>query len=452
LPLVLLNLGHHENLLWAVQHAYVLPVALMLLVVALLVRRVEPAGLGTVLAAAIALALLPLGNAAGLGFVPGLALWFGLLAWYRLRTGTARGRRQAVLILLLTLPAVALVPLYFRGYQSAGYHPAASDLTAAARTTLQFLAMGLGSAGARLAPASGLIVLGLLLTAVVVLVRAWFSRPGERPRVLGLSCALASFLSVALAIGWGRGGQGEVAGLQDRYVTLSVPGLILVYLVFALYGPGSTRRLVPMSLLCGLCLLAWPNTQEGLEHGRKMAEHIAAFDRDLAAGMPAYRLARRHAPYLHPSQDELAAGLRLLRTARVGRFSRLRPDPAFGIIPLPVRPTRSQGIRWSDGLATVEKLDAEMEFDLPSPRPVAGVRLRYDHESDDGGPAHFRLSWRRPSQFEAPSEQEYRYWFLPTGTDRTITVWIDDVVEGLQIQPDTRPCRFRIRALELLVP
>ena len=38
LPIVLLNLGHHENFLWAIQVTYVLPVVLLGIVLALIVR------------------------------------------------------------------------------------------------------------------------------------------------------------------------------------------------------------------------------------------------------------------------------------------------------------------------------------------------------------------------------------------------------------------------------
>jgi hypothetical protein len=62
------------------------------------------------------------------------------------------------------------------------------------------------------------------------------------------------------------------------------------------------------------------------------------------------------------------------------------------------------------------------------------------------------MAWKRGDQAEFPEDQRYALWTLPTGADRTTTVWVADAVKQVRIQPDNQPCEFRIAALVLLVP
>ncbi|KAJ3048424.1 hypothetical protein HK102_012697, partial [Quaeritorhiza haematococci] len=106
--------------------------------------------------------------------------------------------------------------------------------------------------------------------------------------------------------------------------------------------------------------------------------------------------------------------------------------------------------RWEDGAIVATGPDPWVRFDLPEPVRVAGVRIRYDHRNDDGSPARFKLAWRGAGGYDAP-ETQYGDWNLPTGDDLVTTVWIDEPVAWIRLQPDNRPCRFRIRELTLLI-
>src|SRR5207302_7979178 len=75
LPIVLLNLGHHENFLWAIQVTYVLPVVLLGIVLALIVRSPVTLGPGSLVIASVCLILMPLCIAGGLAFIPVMVLW-----------------------------------------------------------------------------------------------------------------------------------------------------------------------------------------------------------------------------------------------------------------------------------------------------------------------------------------------------------------------------------------
>lgn len=97
-------------------------------------------------------------------------------------------------------------------------------------------------------------------------------------------------------------------------------------------------------------------------------------------------------------------------------------------------------------------VDPWITFALPRPRYVAGVRLRYAHSNPAGLSARFNLSGKRADQADFPATQEFAIWGLDSGTGREVTVWVCDTIDAIRIQPDNRPCEFRIDALDLLVP
>jgi len=396
LPIALLNLGHHENLLWSIQITYILSVVLLGMVLALVVRSRGIPGLGSLAVASACVGLMPLCNAGGLAFIPALTLW--LLAAGVLFTKAQGGRGRALQIVALSLPALVLMVLYLRGYSAPKHHAAPGGPWAALRTAVQFLGMNLGEAGTSLWPGSGLVVVALLLGSFGVLARAWFRAQGERARIEGMACVLAAVVSLALGSGWGRSGEDVLAGLQPRYTTLAIPALLVVYFSFAGYGPRITRNFVPMALFTGACILLWPNTEQGWAAGRSAHAEAEAFDRDLAAGTPLFRLVRRYTPFLHPSQESLQEALTLLHRAGIGKFQSLREDTAFQEQAVKVAPADVRLARWNDGRVEVTGIDPWVRFDLPAPVFVCGIRLRYSHAGTDGSPAHFRMAWRRPGQ------------------------------------------------------
>jgi len=242
-----------------------------------------------------------------------------------------------------------------------------------------------------------------------------------------------------------------LAGLQPRYTTLAIPALLVVYFVFAGYGPRVTRNFIPMALFTGACVLLWPNTEAGWAAGVNVHAQAEAFDRDLAAGTPLFRLVRRYTPFLHPSQESLHEALSLLQRGRIGKFQSLQEDPAFQEQAVKLAPADVRLARWNDGRVDVTGIDPWVRFDLPAPVFVCGIRIRYSHANPEGTPARFRIAWRGPGQREFPAEQQYANWNFPTGDDHATTIWVDDVVSQFRIQPDNRPCRFAISESTLLV-
>ena len=452
LPVVLLNLGHHADFLWSFEIGFVLSAALALAMFLLIVGRNGWPWLGTAALGSLILAALLGCTASGLAFVPALLAWLWASAAAHWRSGRPRGRLRGSVILGMTLPALVLTVLYFRGYRRPPNQSLPTGPADALRCALQFLSLGFGTGARSLWPIFGAVSAGLIALAAVLLLAAWLRRPAERPRIVGLVAFLVAVLTLAMGIGWGRSGGGEAAGLQDRYVTLACPALVFVFFTCELYGGPATRRLAPMVLLSLSLVTLWPNTVDGLVHGRTVAARVAAFHRDLRAGVPTYMLLRRYTPFLHPSPDELAVAFRGLRRAGVGPFRGLKDDPPFREIPVPPAPVGISLARWEGGLVRVTGVDPWITFALPEPRYVCGIRLRYSHCNPAGTDARFRVAWTRADQPVHAAGQEFAIWGLPSGRDRDVTVWICEDIARFRIQPDNQPCEFRISKLVLLVP
>ena len=238
-------MGHqfHQVISMALGTAYLIP----------LVARPSWPGRMTFIFAGLGLALLPLCGGTGLLFVPGLELWMFGMAVATLRSpDDGRWLRVGTLALAM-LPGLAVTALYFRGFRGGLFPDAPGGMTDNVRTGLQFLTGGIGTPGAVLWPWSGVVTFGLIALSVVLLVRAWLVRPDERPRIFGLAAFLASMLSIAGAVGWGRGWSGSMAGFQDRFITMAVPLWCWFAMVFRLYTPSNLGQLALNILFAALC-------------------------------------------------------------------------------------------------------------------------------------------------------------------------------------------------------
>src|SRR5690606_30937281 len=143
-----------------------------------------------------------------------------------------------------------------------------------------------------------------------------------RARALGLLAVLAGFGLLTLGLAWGRAGSNDRAGLEPRYVTLAAVVPCLAFLSWSIYGPIVLRRLMPMCLFVGACVLLWPNTRIGLEQGRQRRERSDAVVADIRSGVPPFMLAARYTGYLHSSHDILDDTLPRLGRAKLGLFDR----------------------------------------------------------------------------------------------------------------------------------
>ena len=180
-PLVLLNPSQLENLTWAWELVHVVPCAVACLLLGFIATRADwptAAGGGRLRPRPVP-APADLGHGADPGPRPdGLA---------DPRGGAVAVRREApgALLVALTVPTIALIGLYFKGYARPNYLPARGTRFEMGRTFAEFLTIGLGPAvkpswRPTFAVISGLVGLGGLMAAWSAL-----KRPSERPRRSG---------------------------------------------------------------------------------------------------------------------------------------------------------------------------------------------------------------------------------------------------------------------------
>ena len=236
LPLALLQLGQSENLLWGFQVVFVTAAILASVFLLIIVRHPTRLGLRSSVLAGTCLLLLPLCGAQGVSLVPSLALWLGSAALLHIASGRSNDKRPSVLMLTFSIISISIVALYLRGYNQPSYHPVCPSLWAGLKTSLEFMSASFGPKTARFWPHAGWAMLGLLLSSGGLLMVAWWRRPQERFRVLGLLGFLGAMVSLSLAVGWGRSGLGPVSGFASRYVTLAVPLLCCVYFIWEIYA------------------------------------------------------------------------------------------------------------------------------------------------------------------------------------------------------------------------
>jgi hypothetical protein len=431
-PLALLHWGHHATFLWSWEIVFALS-TVFACVLLTSIATVAARDLRGATAAGACLALLPLCGASGVALVPALSLWLSIVAASQWRADGPSAR----VALGWTIAALFILLLYSRGYGGSARPATADGWGSLAKTTIEFLSLVVGPSAALLWPYSGLAVVAALALTGALLTGALVREPAERLRAFGLLCFLGAMISLAIGVAWGRTGTIRLAGFADRYVTLAVPLACAISLCWQIYGGAVSSRLVPMILLVGMCVLVWPNSRAGLEHGRANRASAASLRRDIDAGLPLYKLVRRYTPFLYPSQDVLEANLTMMRRHGIRQFAALRNNPRFDELPLPQRLAQS---------------DSPLIFALPEARYLAGIRLQYSHANHRGPAMHFELAWRRDGMNGFPADRRYTNWLLPTGSDLTTTIWIDDVVKQVRIRTDDQPAELEIGELILLVP
>jgi hypothetical protein len=281
---------------------------------------------------------------------------------------------------------------------------------------------------------------------------AWWLNPSQRLRAAGVIVFLGGLAALAMGLGWGRTSLGKGFGFAPRYVTLAAPALCAVYLTWSFCVPATFGRLVQTVMLLLAAAGFVPNMQEGLRWAKERRNAIEAFEHDLRAGVPLSILAENHTRSLQRlDPDDLAGFLRMLHGARVGRFKEMRADPPWRELRLPLTPVATNEVRWQDGAAVGTGNDPYLVFALDRPRFVHAVRWQFSYEKT-ATPATCEFYWRKSGQpgFADGTRREWAQDAEP-GLKRH-AVWVNDTIDQFRIDPDNKPCTFRLLELVLLVP
>jgi hypothetical protein len=279
------------------------------------------------------LVLLPLSSGGGLAMLPPLLLWLAVYLAWGWWSGRDTGGLERAMSLTALMAASGLAALYLGTYARPLNVPRPQSLWAVGDTTREFLSLVLGAKLDR----GGWIAMLLIGVTLTWLVIVGVRRPAERPRAAGLAAVLLGLLILGLTVGWSRSGLGPGSGRGSRYITLSAPLLSAVYVAWLIYGPGPARRAVHLGLLAAVCL-AIPFQ---VRIARDLAEQRRLFyqrlERQMEAGMPGSQVVARACPMLYPDPELTYQCFRMLKQARVGRFTyfvddRLATVPGSGVI------------------------------------------------------------------------------------------------------------------------
>lgn len=326
-PIVLLHIGHWDNLLWSWQITFVLSTAITsILLLMLVVWREGPTTPVAAIAAAMCLVSLPLSGGNGTIVAPAFALWSLYCGLLRVSHEASPTENRITGVILISSAALALliVMLYLSGYQRPTWYPASPSFLATAITSIKFMAFGFGPAAKSAWFLTSVGAIGaLLITVAVVLTKAVSTGTDDRRRVLGLMLVVGAVAALAFALGWGRAGKIEASRhMSTRYALLSVPMLCASYFTMELYASLTLQKFVHRTLLVIVLVLLPLNTMVGLERRNWFEQGFTSFQADLQAGMPLNQLAERHYKFLMPwSRDQLAAGMEMLYQACLGPFS-----------------------------------------------------------------------------------------------------------------------------------
>ena len=389
LPLAVQNWGQPSGILWSFQMPFPTGSFLAGLALAAIARCRGSLSPAAALGITLSLVGAALCGAHGLLFLPPLGCWLILAGVLGRVPGNAGRLRHVVTLTALAAVLFALVIAYFAGFVRPP-HPPLPGPWAFFVTAAEFLATSLGIGAATNAwPVSAILVLMGCAGSFAQLVRVIVRRPEERVRAFGLLAFLGAILLLALAVAWGRACCGPGAGMQDRYVTLSMPLLCLFYLQGVIYSRPVVWRHVQRALLLLMCVLLVVNCRKGLHYGQSSRGVFARLESDMRAGIPPEALAVRHRDGLGCAPIPVyAAQLEMLRQARRGPYR----DDAVYRIDSTVRVQRlvelTQPIQSSPPWPFVPGREFQQPFSLP-----AGLALtRIDVEV--GRVGHRRLCKR----------------------------------------------------------
>lgn len=167
--------------------------------------------------------------------------------------------------------------------------------------------------------------------------------------------------------------------------------------------------------------------------------------------------------FLFPTPERLKDGKLHQVKARVrgskadlagsGKFLLVRAD--FRERPVALgEPLTVNDATWKDGVLRATGGDPFAVFALPEARFVAAIRLRVAYQGPPAsGPAQFQIFWRRSGQNDfVEEERNVGRELKAVPEEQTVIVQVNDTIDQVRLDPDTKPCIFRIAEVVLLVP
>ncbi len=328
-PLTLLHFGHSGQFLFGWQLTFVLPVAILVVVMCVLFSRQSVVVRGGAVIVGLGLVLLPLtGGGNGLLYIPGIGVFLIYAGWssWSQRLGSPPRRFVAAWLFSSVTFAVMISTFYFVNYHQPTWNPPSPGVIPSAKTALKVLSLGFGPVAEKGWELFAMATLVLIASTVWCALRACIQQRGfARQRAVGGTFFLINAIGAACLVGWVRAGYVPEFGIPTRYVLLVSPAFCGCFFAWEMFGPIAIGRVV-QRCLAGLMLVLLPfNTRSGYTmFASWYSDGMKAFRADLAHGLPFDELAANHGSFLIHwwKPAELAPQMQWLRDAGVEEFSR----------------------------------------------------------------------------------------------------------------------------------
>lgn len=320
-PLILLHLGHWENMFWSWQVGFVLPSVLYLWLIGYVLRIGALKTMRQTVAFGTVALSLPLCGANGILYLLPLLCWLLVQVVINLKERKFVHDGVAWLQTGILVLASVIIVLYTLNYQRPAWNPPSPSLRATVETGAKFFAMAFGAGVQQYWAIYIAVCVLLVLLTVIFLVKGVATNKTAFYQYTALFFSLGGGFVFALAMGWGRAALIPTYGLPARYALLALPVLIVVYMYWRLYGAINASRLVTYFCAGAVLFLIPANFRAGASWRNWYITGADAVLSDLRLGMPKAELAKKHRVYLlHWNEQLLLQSMTQLQQAGRGPF------------------------------------------------------------------------------------------------------------------------------------
>lgn len=455
-PLLWLNWGHTESLFWASMLGFLMPVGLMGVVLGVATTSAQRITVRDGAAAAVCLMVLPLCGGQGVIVTGALCLWWLYVFLFARDCLPASPSGRALLLILfaLTLPALGTYLLKI-GPSQAGYVAPAASLSVMVRTAFQFLATGMAPNLVERWYVPAAVTLLCMAVGIGFAARTWNRAPATRPALVGLLCFVAVGLAFVFAVGVKRAALMHNAGLDPRYTEYMAITLSALYLLHLL-SPDRGAKPMPAIYCALLAVFSALSLKSSLVRLSAYHSELTGMQQDLAAGTPLYRCAERYNDLVVLGFIDFPQAALELKRAGFAPFAGAQPDPPFRETPVPEEWISRNGLARSSGLWQAADESAALRIRLPDRRRLVGVRFRFRQTDPATATGRWIVYWKRSDQpqfvaHDGPNRQFAQYHTFNAGPElQTRTVYMDDDVDEIELQPADRPTAFEMPEITLL--
>jgi sulfatase maturation enzyme AslB (radical SAM superfamily) len=128
------------------------------------------------------------------------------------------------------------------------------------------------------------------------------------------------------------------------------------------------------------------------------------------------------------------------------------PAQSLSEISLPLVPAVLNDVIWNEGVATCEGLDPFLVFPLAEPTFVQTIRVACTYiDTTAHRTRGIQMFWRDTGRNDfTEAERTFGLQLWPEPREKVVTIQVADTIDQFRIDPDSRPCVFKIHKITLL--